>query len=146
MNTREAIYSALFTLVSGSASFVTASRRLRMWDQVSQAEKPALFMSQRREIATRQPGGLGTIWELHVDLVVYVQTNPDIATAPATLLNPLIDAIQNALVPTGADRSQNRQTLGGIVQYARIEGDIQLDEGVLGDQGVAVIPVVIVTA
>jgi hypothetical protein len=32
-------------------------------------------------------------------------------------------------------------TLGGLVNYCRIEGDIETDEGLLGEQAVAIIPV-----
>ena len=39
MQSREAIMTALFALVSGSASFVTASRRLKLWTDVPAAAK-----------------------------------------------------------------------------------------------------------
>jgi len=51
MIAREPIYAALFDLAAGAAGFVTAERRLRHWSDVAPAEQPALFMTQKSEIA-----------------------------------------------------------------------------------------------
>jgi hypothetical protein len=92
---REPIYAALFTLVAGAASFVTISRRLRHWSDVGAAEQPALFMIQKSENAEeRRP--LPVKWRASVDLYLYVQA-PDELTSPATVLNPLLDAVEAAL-------------------------------------------------
>ena len=63
------------------------------------------------------------------------------------LVNPLIDAVCNtvnaihpitgktALVADGAD-----------VEYCRVEGTVETDEGTLGEQAVCIIPIVICAA
>ena len=136
---REAIYEALFALVAGAASFATTSRRLRHWTDVPAAEQPALFLVQKSELA-KTKRGQPSEWTLSVDLYVYCQA-PDELTAPSTVLNPLLDAIVAALAPQGLDLAANVQTLGGLVSHCWIAGKIETDEGALGGQAVAIIPI-----
>lgn len=137
--TREPIYQALFDLVSGAPGLVTKSRKLLHWSDVPANQRPALFASQKREIALFQPG-MPTKWQMQVDLYLYVSTKGTVV--PGSVLNPLVDHIAGALdwKPIGVP-----QTLGGLVQWARIEGTIETDEGLLGDDAVAIIPVHILT-
>jgi hypothetical protein len=124
--------------MNSTASYKTKSRRLQMWSDVNKADQPAIFQIQKHEIAkttTNQP----TTWTLKVDIYIYANSS-DKAIAPSTILNPLLDAITAALAPQGEN-----QTLGGLVQYCRISGAIETDEGVLGDQSVAIIPLEILT-
>jgi hypothetical protein len=138
---REPIYAALFALVASAASFVTIGRRLRHWSDVGAAEQPALFMTQKSENAEeRQP--LPVKWRASVDLYLYAQA-PDELTSPATVLNPLLDAVEAALAP---DPVGHVQTLGGLVSHCWIAGRIQTDEGVLGGQAVAIVPVEILVS
>ena len=83
--------------------------------------------------------GAPTVWTLLVELYVYAHAN-DPYTAPATVLNPLVDAVEAALAPPPATGLQD---LGVpmMVQHAYIVGKIETDEGVLRDQAVAIIPV-----
>jgi hypothetical protein len=138
---REPIYAALFALVAHAASFVTISRRLRHWSDVGAAEQPALFMIQKSENAEeRRP--LPVKYRASVDLYIYAQA-PDELTPPATVLNPLLDAVEAALAP---DPVGHVQTLGGLVAHCWIAGRIQTDEGVLGGQAVAIVPVEILVS
>ncbi len=139
---REQIYGALFAQAASAAGFVTASRRLRHWSDVGPAEQPALFQAQKSETAKRTRG-LPPRWTLEVELYVYAQA-PDELTPPASVLNPLLDAIEAALAPSGGDSATNTQTLGGLVSHCWIAGKVQTDEGVLGGQAVAIIPIEIV--
>jgi hypothetical protein len=139
--TREPIYAALFALVAGCADFVTVSRRLRHWTDVGAAEQPALFQIQKSESADER-AKLPPKWRASVDLYVYAQA-PDELTPPATIINPLLDAIETALAP---DPFTNVQSLGGLVAHCWIAGKIMTDEGVLGGQAVAIIPIEILIA
>jgi hypothetical protein len=79
------------------------------------------------------------VWTLIVDLYLYAHaSNPYLA--PATVLNPLIDAVEAVLAPLVMNGVQD---LGvpEMVQHAYIAGKITTDEGVLRDQAVAIIPV-----
>jgi hypothetical protein len=134
--TREPIYAALFALIQSAAPFVTTSRRLRHWSDVGAAEQPALFMIQKSETAEeRRP--LPIKWRARVDLYIYAQASGEL-TAPAAVLNPLLDAIETVLAP---DPVSHVQTLGGLVQHCWIAGRIETDEGVLGGQTVAIVPI-----
>lgn len=132
---REPIYAALFATLSAAAPFVTASRRLRHWSDVGPAEQPSLFLVQKSETAQRRKG-LPPKWTLAVDVFVYARAADDLSSA-AIVLNPLIDAIESALAPASPTATQ---TLGGLVEHAWIAGKIETDEGVLGGQAVAIVP------
>jgi hypothetical protein len=60
--------------------------------------------------------------------------------APASILNPLLDSLEQALAPSPASGIQNLG-LPDMVQHAYIAGKIETDEGVLGDQAIAIVPV-----
>jgi hypothetical protein len=139
---REPVYAALFALLADAAPFVTTSRRLRHWSDVGPAEQPALFMVQKSETADPVKG-LPTKWKALVDLYLYVQST-DTDTAPASLLNPLLDAIEAALAP--GVNAGGVQTLGGLALHAWIAGKIETDEGVLGGQTVAIVPIELLVA
>lgn len=138
---REAIYSALWNLASNAANFATAERRLRHWADVSPSEQPALFMTQKTQQAERRQGvdDAPIVWTLHADFYIYVHSS-DPRAAPAILLNPLIDALELALAPDPVTHLQDLG-LAGMVLWARIGGQIDTAEGVLGEQEMAIIPI-----
>lgn len=136
---REAIYSALFARLQGIPGLASTSRKLRHWSDVGQSEQPALFCAQGSQTAL--PGdptlGLPTKWTLNADLYLYARTDGE--QVSAAVLNPILDAIEAALKPDNPTR--RTQTLGGLVERCWIEGEIQTDEGTLGDQAVAIVPI-----
>ena len=136
---REAIYGALWSLAAGAASFTSANRRLRHWADLAPAEQPALFMSEKGGRAVTRGLGTPVIWTLYADFYIYVHSS-DPYLAPAMLLNPLLDALAAALAPSPATGIQNLG-LPAMVQHAYISGKIETDEGVLGDQAIAIVPV-----
>ena len=139
MINREPIYAALFALLQDAAEFAVVDRRLRHWSDVSPAAQPALFMTQKTELASIKTLGASTVWTLAVDLFVYAHSS-DPYLAPATVLNPLLDAVEAALAPSAVTGLQDLG-LPAMVQHAYISGKIETDEGVLGDQAVAIVPV-----
>jgi len=139
MIAREPIYAALFARVATATPFVTAARRLRHWSDVAPAEQPALFMRQKEEEAAGAERGTPAVWRLAVELYVYAHAS-DPYVAPATVLNPLVDAIEAALAPLAATGIQDLG-LPEMVKHACIAGKIETTEGVLRDQAVAIIPV-----
>ena len=138
MINREPIYAALFGLIETAADFAVVDRRLRHWSDVSPAEQPALFMAQKTELANVKTLGAPTVWTLAVDLYLYAHSS-DPYLAPATVLNPLVDAVEAALAPSATTGLQDLG-LPASVQHAYINGKIETDEGVLGDQAVAIVP------
>lgn len=133
---REDVYSALFTLLNNSARFATASRKLKHWSDVPIADQPALFIAQSGETGqtvTGQP----TKWVFAVDVYVYARAGGD--ALPSTIINDLLDSITAAIAPNPV--TGNVQTLGGLAHRCYIDGQITTDEGTLGDQAVAIVPV-----
>jgi hypothetical protein len=139
MTAREAVYAALWSLAAGAAEFATASRRLRHWSDVSPAEQPALFMSEKGSVAKLKALGAPVIWTLYADLYLYAHSS-DPYRAPAAVLNPLVDAVEAALAPVAATGIQDLG-MPAVVQHAYIAGKIETDEGTLGDQAIAIVPV-----
>jgi hypothetical protein len=136
---REQIYTALWALGANAARFASANRRLRHWTDVAPAEQPALFMSEKGGQAAIKKLGAPIVWTLYAEFYIYAHTS-DPYLAPATILNPLIDAFEAALAPSPTSGIQNLG-LPQMVQHAYISGKVQTDEGVLGDQAIAIVPV-----
>jgi hypothetical protein len=139
MMRREPIYAALWSLASNAAPFATAQRRLRHWADVSPAEQPALFMSEKGSIAKVKALGAPIVWTFFADFFLYAHSS-DPYRAPAVILNPLLDAVEAALAPAPATGIQDLG-LPEMVQHAYIAGKVETDEGTLGDQAIAIMPV-----
>jgi hypothetical protein len=135
---REIIITALFNLVSASASFATASRRLQLWSSMASSDKPALFLCERGDMYVRGSEAVPEAVTMELEAYLYTDAGNDPNCVPSSLLNSLIDAIDAALVP---DRLTGLQTLGGLVSHCWIEGKIMKDAGDLDGDGVAVIPI-----
>ncbi len=139
---REDIHAALFARLSAVPGFVTASRRLKHWSDTPSGEQPALFQAHRTE-SVQPRHGLPSLVTLDFDLYLYAKA-ADKSASPSSILNPLLDAVTAALAPDNP--IDTAQTLGGTVAHCWIEGAIETDEGTLGDQAVAIVPVRILTS
>ena len=135
---REAIAAALFDVARDSGGYVTVGRRLRHWSDVTPTEMPALFMSEKGGHAAYQAQAVPTTWTLRYDFFIYAHSSHPYR-APAIVLNELLDSLERALLPSP---TTGLQRLGlDTVRHARIEGEVQTDEGVLGDLAIAIVPV-----
>jgi len=137
MQARETIMSALLGLVAGSSSFITASRRLRLWSEVGNGEMPAIVTHEKKDSYAGGKNYLPVV-EMNVDLYVYTRPGMDSGITPISVLNPLLDAIDKAIAPNIVTR---KQALGGLVSHVWIDGEVLKDPGDLDGDGVAVIPV-----
>lgn len=121
------------------------ARLLRHWTDVKAQEQPVLYLTTRHEEAERRPGQISK-WTL--DCLAYIYcTAPNDSTPVAPYLNALVGAVRGVLDttdPSGPGRAMGLNTLGGLVFDAYINGKIELDEGYLGQQGVAKIPITII--
>lgn len=142
---RETIYAALFAQLQGAlgASFKTYSRRWQPPDQISPADRPALYQVETGEVAStsQKIAGLPLKWDVKVDLVIYTTGSTDPGTIPSQELNSLIDSVESALPATTKGMSQ---TLGGKVYTARIDGKVEIVENVSGAMALAVVPVCLI--
>ena len=139
MNTREAIFAALFARVATAPGFRTTSRTLKSWSEVASPDQPALFQAEGRQTAVSEYR-LPTKWTLYAELYLYVHLATSGQTDVVVALNNQVDAVMTAL----ARDATGVQTLGGVVEDCRVQGDIETDEGRLGAQAVAIIPLVII--
>ena len=90
--------------------------------------------------------GLDAKVELEAGVYVYIHEN-DSAIPPSVQLNQMIDRVRTKLAPDHPDMCEY-QTLGGLVEHCWIEGTIEVFEAVenmLDDQGIAIIPIRILT-
>lgn len=135
---REAIYKALFALLQDKLDSVTTfDRVLAHWDDVSPNMQPALFMAQGSQTA-QQATGLPTKYVLNAKLWLY--THRDTSNEiPSAAINNILDELDAALAPPAGPSF--KQTLGGLVEHCWINGDIETDEGTLGVQSVAIVPI-----
>jgi hypothetical protein len=147
--TRETIYAACFAkitagaLVAAGGPFRIVERGLKHWNDVPAVEQPALFQTQRVETAIRLGRGAALTWTFHLELYLYAYNGDQSGVASAIAMNPLVDWVESKLAPGPAEEAQ---TLGGLVSSCGIVGTIETDEGALGPQSMAIIPVEIVIA
>lgn len=116
MIARETIYQALFALVTPLQGnpFATVSREVIEVQRVPPLEQPVLFMDEALEDYVRDGNGL-----IHNRWTVYfhVGCTSTKGTPAATILNPLLDALQAVLEPTG-----NPLGLGDLIESAQLVG------------------------
>lgn len=136
---REAISAALFARVSAVLGLATTSRTLKHWNDVPPELQPALFQAQRDQQISRVRGQ-PPMRRIPFDLYLYVRAVDD--SPPSTLLNGFLDAIEAVLAPDNDVTGRN--TLGGLVHDCIVDGTIETDEGTLGQQAVAIVPVLVI--
>lgn len=141
----EAIYQALFDRLKGIDGIVTASRRLRHFNQVPSEQRPALFVTQGNQLEVPVKG-LNAKIELEASVYIYIHES-DPAIAPSTQLNTFVDLVREAIKPDFPEVCEYQQ-LGGLVEHCWVDGTIEVFEAVenmLDDQGIAIIPIRILT-
>ena len=138
--TREQVYAALFAQLQGAYSWKTVTRRLQNIQDMAPEDFPAAFQIQEKQTA-KYTGNTPTRAVLRANWLLYAQSS-DISVAPSTALNAMTDAACAALAGVGVLKN----TLGGLVEYAAVSGDIEIFEGVLGDRAIAIVPIEIVLA
>lgn len=148
-STREAQFNALLALVAatqlnGVAAFVLSSRKFQTWDEVADANLPAVFLTKGFEHASQERSRGETKWRVKALLWIYCAHSPDSDAIPGELLNNLLDGVEAQLKPAPYD---GRQTLGGLVDHAYIDGEVIVSEGVLPTDrvSIAIVPVVLET-
>lgn len=136
---RETILTALMTLLTPIASFVTVQRGYVDSGQFTEGARPAMCLVEKDDEYKSGVRGVITT-TLNVDVWIYLWTkdNPN----PSSVLNPLLDALDAVLLPTVVGPGgSNKQTLGGIVQNAYIDGRVIKIPGYIDGDGIIVAPV-----
>ena len=138
--TREQISVAFFNLIASAANFTATSRRFVHWDQVNETQMPFLTMIKTGEQRGRQTEGLPSL-TINAHVFVYLSAGLDPEEVPDSAMNALLDAIDTAAAPRGADAlNGNKQTLGGLVAHCYPFGPVFVDTGDVDGKAVAAIP------
>lgn len=147
---REDVAVALFNRLKGVqflgpdgqtlVGFQSTSRKGQMWDNVPPANQPSLMLFQVAEEGTqKQAIGLYK-WTIKFWCLIYLRadaTDADSGATVETQINSILDAIEKAMQPIIGEK----QTLGGLVNNAWIEGDVVVDTGIIDQQCAIVIPI-----
>jgi hypothetical protein len=146
---RESIYEALCTRLQTLTGLTTpCSRNWRHWADVPAEQQPALFILAGNELASGNPK-LPTVWKMVPKLFLYTTHGAEDAAPRGTTQNQLLTAIEQALELQPAETTpfadSEHTSLGGLVQYCRIEGTVEKDEGLFGSQEITEIPLEILT-
>ncbi len=144
MTNFEPIYAALFAKLASIPGIKTTSRKMAHWADVPAKQQPALYMIQSGETNENPARGLPPKWRLKAEFYLYVNPGEGKSIIPSQVMNPLLGAIRDALAFDNV--VANTCTLGGLASHCWISGEIEVYDGVLGDQAVAVIPVDILVA
>jgi len=121
-------------------------RRLISWDQIGQAEQAAVCVIATRH-SPRVDGPAPAIWTLEASVVIYARADADPSSSAEPILNQLIGKIEAALerqsdetVIGPGQQIQRWTTLGGAV-VAAIPGQVEIDDGAQGNEGIAIFAV-----
>ncbi len=142
--TREQATAALFAKLSAVASFSMKTRRLYSPEQfAAQAlSGPVLGLVTHHEVYHRPSPTQPPRRTLTVSAFVYINVSNNVNGIPDAVLNPILDAIDAALLPDNF--ATGNCTLGGLVFAVLINGEVIRSPGDKTGEGVAVIPIDIV--
>lgn len=146
--TREQVMTALLAQLSANVVGVkTFTRKIVLPSEIGSTLLPSLSLYRLREKWLPTPNALPNVRHWDVWLILVVKNLNRATVAGDTLINPILDSIEDALAPSGPFRAtMGTQTLGGLVQQVLIEGDIHVEPGDTDPNGIggAVIPLRIV--
>lgn len=141
ISSRESALQALVTLIDSAYDWTAGPlRRLKLWTDVSMANRPACFIFE---------GGFesyswseAAISKRVIEVKVFSYFNAkDQNVIGAALLNEVMDAFDAAFALSGEDLAIGRKTLGGLVYHCRIDGKIMKDPGDLDGDAMLIVPV-----
>lgn len=142
--TREAAIEALIGVVADAYAWnLGPARRLKLWNDVPPASRPACFLFEGGQEAYSWTEGALPKRIIEVKLFVYLNAK-DPGVVGAALLNEVMDALDSAFALSGGDIVVGRNTLGGAAYHCRIDGKTLKDPGDLDGDAVLIAPVKII--
>lgn len=151
MATREDVMEAIFVQIQnmvftlplgGQVSWITTSRRLKLWADVPAELQPAVFLVEHEEHDEYRNLGLDRR-RLNPRIWCYARTD-DPSIVGGTLLNTMLEAFEGQFAQGGVgDFSRNANTLGGLVYFCRLEGRVLKDPGDIDNQALLMVPLVV---
>jgi hypothetical protein len=136
--TRNQIVAKLIDIVTGAYQWAEIGKKLQLWVDVS--PRPYLAYFQKGPDAFTRQSETFVKRAITVHLVIYTDSsNPDV---PGSIeQNNILDAIEAALKPAGADIVTGRQTMGGLVSHCYISSVDLRDPGDLDGTGILIVAV-----
>jgi hypothetical protein len=154
---REPISVALFNLLSGltyndgvARTFVTKSRRPRVYGDADLGEQPAFYLAAPNE-GDQQPDMSLTEYRLHYVALIYFQAPSDwnATPYPDTTFNAILQAIEAALPVVGGQQDLRNYapaapfTWPTNVVNAWVEGTVDKVGGILDEQCALLVPITV---
>ena len=139
----EPIYAALWAKISAIPGVNLFSRRPVVPANLSDGQFPAMFLNQLEIDALCDGSGIGTVFTLPVEILIYVSTGSDPNVVPTVALNGLIDQVRAAIA---SPMQGFRQELGGLAYSVYVNGKIEVFEGNQSQHGIAIVPITITAA
>jgi hypothetical protein len=141
---REAAVTALATSVAAAYPWATGPvRRLKLWSDVPSVNRPAAFLFEGGAETYEWSQGAAPKRAIEVKLFAYLDAK-DPGAVGSALLNGVMDALDAALAPQGADVPRGRNTLGGTAYLCRIDVKPLKDPGDLDGDALLIVPIRIV--
>jgi len=142
---RAQVSGALFTVLQNAYSWALADPRLPVPAKLGANQQPALFLVKPDEDWTQQGGNrmAMTSYTLQYYALVMVRgagTPEDPDATCENVIDSILDAIDTAMMPSPPGLGF-KQTLGGLVTNAWIEGRVTIDTPVLFQQAAIWIPI-----
>jgi hypothetical protein len=143
---RKQIMEALLAQLKGTADFKTVARKMRLWSDVSDAERPALFLWEPSDNYTWK-NDISQIVRLKVEVYVYLTPSTDPDDNPIDAIDAVLDEIDAVLKPsTGPDLMMGRNTLNNLVYHVQIDGEVIKSSGDISNISILIVPVTITVA
>ncbi len=142
---RDAAITALVSAVASAYAWKSGpARKLKLWSDVPAAARPACFVFEGGLESYAWSEGAVPKRVIEPKLFIYLSAKGD--AVGASLLNGVLDALDQAFALSGADLGFGRNTLGGAAYSCRIDGKVLKDPGDLDGDALLVVPVRIVLA
>lgn len=140
MATREQIMAALFTVLSGTSTFITKGRRNRDPEGLKPAQTPALFLVEHDDEWNRKTGiNAPAVRLLNAKAILYIDTGADENAIPSTFINNALDSMEAAFAPDNL--VLGTFTLGGLVRACHLDGTSTRASGDVTGKGLVVVPI-----
>jgi hypothetical protein len=131
---------ALLALIASAYGWASPpARRLKLWSDVPPAARPCCFLFEGGRETYAWTNGAAPKRTIEAQIFAYLDAK-DPGACGAAALNDVMDALDAALVPSGA-AALGRQTLGGVVYNCRIDGAPFKDPGDLDGDALLIAPV-----
>lgn len=139
---RELILNTLFAQLKTLPGLKKTSRRPQLWGELdAQTQQPYLAMGAGPMTPYNDKSGTPLYYEIDVKIYLYVwSANEEVP--PSEVLNGYLDRLDTILAPPapGLPWPAGFCSLGGLVRHVWVADTIETSGDILGNQGVAIIP------